>query len=111
MYTASSQRAKLHFLKNEPMCVASVHILQFSTNDFFGGGLVWDHRDAAIRGDEDVSRDQTNLLDILDNDAKGIGSTEMDFNVQLPSCHVPTKLQLSPQSRVRGRISATQQQH
>ena len=52
-----------------------------------GGGIAWDHREAAARGEEDVPRDQTNLLGNLDNDAGSVGPTEMEFNVQLPSCY------------------------
>ena len=52
-----------------------------------GGGIPYDHRSAAAEGNEDVPRDQTNLLGNLDNDSASIGPTEMEFNVQLPSCH------------------------
>lgn len=51
-----------------------------------GGGVDWDHRAAAARGEEIVNRSQTNLLGNLSSDS-GIGPTEMEFNVQLPSCH------------------------
>lgn len=51
-----------------------------------GGGIDWDHRAAAARGEEVVDRNRTNLLGNLSNDS-GIGPTEMEFNVQLPSCH------------------------
>ena len=52
-----------------------------------GGGVSYDDRDAAARGEEDVRRDETNLLGNLENDNSSIGPTEMEFNVQLPSCH------------------------
>ncbi|KAK5034247.1 hypothetical protein LTS07_003167 [Exophiala sideris] len=52
-----------------------------------GGGVPYDYRAAAAAGDEEVPRDQTNLLGNLDNDAGSIGPTEMEFSVQLPSCH------------------------
>ena len=52
-----------------------------------GGGVPYDYRQAAAAGDEDIPRDQTNLLGNLDNDAGSIGPTEMEFNVQLPNCH------------------------
>lgn len=52
-----------------------------------GGGVPYDYRQAAAAGEEDIPRDQTNLLGNLDNDAGSIGPTEMEFNVQLPSCH------------------------
>ena len=52
-----------------------------------GGGIPYDHRDAAAQGIEDVPRDHDNLLGNLDNDAGSIGPTEMEFNVQLPSCY------------------------
>lgn len=51
-----------------------------------GGGIDWDHRAAAARGREIVDRSRTNLLGNLSNDS-GVGPTEMEFNVQLPSCH------------------------
>ncbi|KAF7521711.1 hypothetical protein PCG10_008164 [Penicillium crustosum] len=51
-----------------------------------GGGIDWDHRAAAARGQEIVDRNRTNLLGNLSNDS-GVGPTEMEFNVQLPSCH------------------------
>ncbi|KAJ5727801.1 hypothetical protein N7493_005621, partial [Penicillium malachiteum] len=51
-----------------------------------GGGIDWDHRAAAARGEEIVDRNRTNLLGNLANDS-GVGPTEMEFSVQLPSCH------------------------
>ncbi|KAF9885118.1 hypothetical protein FE257_000758 [Aspergillus nanangensis] len=51
-----------------------------------GGGIDWDHRAAAARGEEIVDRGRTNLLGNLATEA-GVGPTEMEFNVQLPSCH------------------------
>lgn len=51
-----------------------------------GGGIDWDHRAAAARGEEIVDRARTNLLGNLNTDS-GVGPTEMEFNVQLPSCH------------------------
>ena len=51
-----------------------------------GGGVAYDSRAAAARGDENVPRDPTNLLGDLDGDSN-VGPTEMEFNVQLPSCH------------------------
>ncbi|RAL07655.1 arrestin C-terminal domain-containing protein [Aspergillus homomorphus CBS 101889] len=50
-----------------------------------GGGIDWDHRTAAARGEEVVDRNRTNLLGNLSSDS-GVGPTEMEFNVQLPSC-------------------------
>jgi arrestin-related trafficking adapter 3/6 len=52
-----------------------------------GGGVPYDYRQAAAAGDEDVPHDSTNLLGNLDADSVSIGPTEMEFNVQLPSCH------------------------
>ncbi|KAJ5677075.1 uncharacterized protein N7477_002708 [Penicillium maclennaniae] len=52
-----------------------------------GGGIDWDHRAAAARGEEIVDRTRTNLLGNLSSDSSGVGPTEMEFNVQLPSCH------------------------
>jgi arrestin-related trafficking adapter 3/6 len=51
-----------------------------------GGGVPYDHREAAAAGNEDIPRDQTNLLGNLDGDTLGVGPTEMEFSVQLPSC-------------------------
>ncbi|OXV11978.1 hypothetical protein Egran_00262 [Elaphomyces granulatus] len=50
-----------------------------------GGGVEWDHREAAARGEEQVNRNSVSLLGNLDNDT-GVGPTEMEFSVQLPSC-------------------------
>jgi hypothetical protein len=52
-----------------------------------GGGIDWDHRAAAARGEEIVDRTRTNLLGNLSSESTGVGPTEMEFNVQLPSCH------------------------
>lgn len=51
-----------------------------------GGGVDYDSREAAARGEENVDRDTTNLLGNLSGE-HNIGPTEMEFNVQLPSCH------------------------
>ncbi|KAJ5491113.1 hypothetical protein N7539_002680 [Penicillium diatomitis] len=51
-----------------------------------GGGIDWDHRAAAARGEEIVERGRTNLLGNLNSEV-GVGPTEMEFSVQLPSCH------------------------
>ena len=51
-----------------------------------GGGVAYDARSAAARGEENVPRDMTNLLGDLEGNSN-IGPTEMEFNVQLPSCH------------------------
>ncbi|KAL4766349.1 arrestin family protein [Aspergillus foveolatus] len=51
-----------------------------------GGGIEWDQRAAAARGEEIVGRGRTNLLGNL-NSESGVGPTEMEFSVQLPSCH------------------------
>ncbi|MCJ1359420.1 MAG: hypothetical protein MMC33_009422 [Icmadophila ericetorum] len=50
-----------------------------------GGGIAYDGREAAARGDETVPRDPTNLLGDLEG-GHSIGPTEMEFSVQLPSC-------------------------
>ncbi len=52
-----------------------------------GGGIAWDHREAAARGEENVPRDPVNLLGNLEHDSASIGPTEMEFSVKLPSCH------------------------
>ena len=51
-----------------------------------GGGVAYEARAAAASGDENVRRDTTNLLGDLDGNTN-VGPTEMEFNVQLPSCH------------------------
>ncbi|PCG89849.1 Immunoglobulin E-set [Penicillium occitanis (nom. inval.)] len=51
-----------------------------------GGGVQWDQREAAARGEEQVNRGVSSLLGNLSNDV-GVGPTEMEFSVQLPSCH------------------------
>lgn len=51
-----------------------------------GGGVAYDARSAAASGDENVPRDMTNLLGDLEG-GSNVGPTEMEFNVQLPSCH------------------------
>lgn len=51
-----------------------------------GGGVPYDQRAAAARGENIQVQDPTNLLGDLGGDAN-IGPTEMEFNVQLPSCH------------------------
>ncbi|KAI4101600.1 MAG: hypothetical protein LQ339_004989 [Xanthoria mediterranea] len=50
-----------------------------------GGGIDYDGREAAARGDENVPRDTTNLLGNLEG-GHNVGPTEMEFSVQLPSC-------------------------
>ncbi|KAK5103500.1 hypothetical protein LTS08_002915 [Lithohypha guttulata] len=52
-----------------------------------GGGVPYDYRQAAASGDERVPHDARNLLGNLENDSGSIGPTEMEFNVQLPSCY------------------------
>jgi hypothetical protein len=51
-----------------------------------GGGVPYDQRAAASRGENVPVSDPTNLLGDLNGDLN-IGPTEMEFNVQLPSCH------------------------
>jgi hypothetical protein len=51
-----------------------------------GGGVPYDQRAAASRGEEVQVQDPTNLLGDLGGDSN-VGPTEMEFNVQLPSCH------------------------
>ncbi|KAI9795436.1 MAG: hypothetical protein M1833_007035 [Piccolia ochrophora] len=51
-----------------------------------GGGVDFDHREAAAHGNERVRRDRTSLLGNLEGE-HNIGPTEMECNVQLPSCH------------------------
>ncbi|KAH7384397.1 hypothetical protein DE146DRAFT_224433 [Phaeosphaeria sp. MPI-PUGE-AT-0046c] len=51
-----------------------------------GGGVPYDQRAAAARGEQVEVQDSTNLLGNLGGD-NNVGPTEMEFNVQLPSCH------------------------
>lgn len=51
-----------------------------------GGGVPYDQRVAASRGEDVQVQDPTNLLGDLSGDSN-VGPTEMEFNVQLPSCH------------------------
>jgi hypothetical protein len=51
-----------------------------------GGGVPYDQRAAAARGEDVQVQDSTNLLGNLGGDTN-VGPTEMEFNVQLPSCH------------------------
>jgi hypothetical protein len=51
-----------------------------------GGGVPYDQRAAASRGELVRVDDPTNLLGNLHGETN-IGPTEMEFNVQLPSCH------------------------
>jgi len=51
-----------------------------------GGGIPYDARAQAARGEEVTPQDTTNLLGNLEGELN-IGPTEMEFNVQLPSCH------------------------
>ncbi|KAE9968522.1 hypothetical protein EG328_007514 [Venturia inaequalis] len=50
-----------------------------------GGGVPYDLRAQAARGEEVPIPDSTNLLGPLQHDNQ-IGPTEMEFNIQLPSC-------------------------
>ncbi|TKA79509.1 hypothetical protein B0A55_02433, partial [Friedmanniomyces simplex] len=50
-----------------------------------GGGIPYDARARAARGERVQPQDPTNLLGNLEGDTN-IGPTEMEFNVQLPSC-------------------------
>lgn len=50
-----------------------------------GGGISFDQREAASRGEEVTSADSNNLLGSLDSDSN-VGPTEMEFSVQLPGC-------------------------
>lgn len=50
-----------------------------------GGGIPYDARARAARGEDVTPVDTTNLLGNLEGDTN-IGPTEMEFSVQLPSC-------------------------
>jgi hypothetical protein len=51
-----------------------------------GGGVPYDLRAAAARGEAVPGVDPHNLLGTLDNRDGTVGPTEMEFNVQLPTC-------------------------
>ena len=51
-----------------------------------GGGIPFDQRAAAASGQEVALEDTGNLLGHLEAESN-VGPTEMEFNVQLPSCH------------------------
>ncbi|KAF2806581.1 uncharacterized protein BDZ99DRAFT_538933 [Mytilinidion resinicola] len=51
-----------------------------------GGGVPYAQRAAASRGETFAPQDPGNLLGDLSSPELGIGPTEMEFNVQLPSC-------------------------
>jgi hypothetical protein len=51
-----------------------------------GGGVAYDQRAAAARGEHVPIADPTNLLGDLSSGDVNVGPTEMEFNVQLPSC-------------------------
>lgn len=72
------KRAETHSVSSYPG--SSMRILA-------GGGVPYDYRQQAAGGDENVPHNDTNLLGDLDADSVSIGPTEMEFNVQLPSCH------------------------
>ncbi|KIW00049.1 uncharacterized protein PV09_08396 [Verruconis gallopava] len=50
-----------------------------------GGGVPYDYRAAAARGEDVPGTDATNLLGNLEGNSN-VGPTEMEFSVQLPSC-------------------------
>nr|POF14077.1 putative arrestin-related trafficking adapter c2d10.04 [Quercus suber] len=53
-----------------------------------GGGVPYDQRAAALRGEHVTGTDASNLLgNLTDQDNAIAGPTEMEFSVQLPSCH------------------------
>ena len=52
-----------------------------------GGGIPYDLRARAAEGEEVTPVDTSNLLGDLDGDSN-VGPTEMEFSVQLPSCHM-----------------------
>jgi len=51
-----------------------------------GGGVPYDQRQAAARGESVPGLDPNNLLGDLENRDGMVGPTEMEFNVQLPTC-------------------------
>ncbi|GAB7357848.1 hypothetical protein MBLNU230_g0019t1 [Neophaeotheca triangularis] len=51
-----------------------------------GGGIPYEARARAARGEVVPTNDTTNLLGNLEGDTN-VGPTEMEFSVQLPSCH------------------------
>ncbi|KAK0778116.1 hypothetical protein LTR75_015744 [Friedmanniomyces endolithicus] len=64
------------------------HVSTFEGSDMrvtAGGGIPYDSRARAARGERVQPLDPTNLLGNLEGEMN-IGPTEMEFNVQLPSC-------------------------
>ncbi|KAK1056396.1 hypothetical protein LTR74_014941 [Friedmanniomyces endolithicus] len=64
------------------------HVSTFEGSDMrvtAGGGIPYDSRARAARGERVQPLDPTNLLGNLEGETN-IGPTEMEFNVQLPSC-------------------------
>ena len=51
-----------------------------------GGGIPYDLRARAAGGEDIVPNDTSNLLGSLEGESN-VGPTEMEFSVQLPSCH------------------------
>lgn len=60
-----------------------------------GGGVDQDAREASARGIEPVGHGNTSLLGNL-NGEHNVGPTELEFNVQLPSCHSWSDTEKSP---------------
>lgn len=76
---------KIQLLEKRADAVSSSAFPGSSVRITAGGGISYDGRAAAARGDENVARDVTNLLGNLEG-GHNVGPTEMEFSVQLPSC-------------------------
>ncbi|KAL8907971.1 MAG: hypothetical protein Q9207_001117 [Kuettlingeria erythrocarpa] len=76
---------KIQLLEKRADAVSSSAYPGSSVRITAGGGISYDGRAAAARGDENVARDVTNLLGNLEG-GHNVGPTEMEFSVQLPSC-------------------------
>ena len=59
-----------------------------------GGGVDWDRRAAAANGEESVNPGRTSLLGDIESDF-GAGPTEMEFDVQLPTCSMMRERDMS----------------
>lgn len=59
-----------------------------------GGGIDWDRRAAAANGEESVNPGRTSLLGDIESDF-GAGPTEMEFDVQLPTCSMMKERDMS----------------
>ncbi|KAI9799028.1 MAG: hypothetical protein M1825_004924 [Sarcosagium campestre] len=81
---------KVHLFEKRADSASSSAFSGSSIRILSGGGVDYDHRQAAAQGDEGARRDTTSLLGNLNGD-HNIGPTEMEVSVQLPSCRSATE--------------------